>query len=193
MLRLPPNVFGLWHEGAISMRRRVLQVAVAALLLLTGTIGSQTAASAADPKPHGGGTLLGKEVKKADINSKALVSECDTFGNPDPQFSASNSTLHWGLRTECTGSVASQSLSGDLYTVVGNGDNQHNVWQDFGSSSSLTWYTSFSIVRSCILRVTGRWTIHWHHTTVWANGTALNIRTIYPVVVWYRRGLVSFG
>src|SRR3954471_5091783 len=94
-------------RGRFAVRHRVAQVAVAALVLLAASIAAQTAASAADPTPHGGGTLIGRDVKGADVNSKgsdvnakALVSECDIFGSPDPQFSASNSTFHWGLRAE---------------------------------------------------------------------------------------------
>jgi hypothetical protein len=143
-------------------KRRAVTVILAAFALLAANLAIPSMATAA-PKPVPGGVLLGRDIvtkQGARQANPAVVYECDIYGNPDPQYSASNSTVHWGIRSSCNFTPSEQSVSGTLYTVVGGTEN----WQDAGSASSLTDYVDFSRTQTCTVRFSEDWTVYWTHS-----------------------------
>lgn len=125
------------------MRVRAI-TAIAAVLASLLTVGLIAGPAAADParSPGPGPSLIkiGPDAR-ASIQSDNLA--CIGSLAPEPQYSGTNKTLHWGGRIDCN-RVAALTFEGWLYQVVGAGDNERYVQEDhiptqFATTQSKGW------------------------------------------------------
>jgi hypothetical protein len=145
------------------MKRRVWRrgIVVIALAVVAASLTLAAPASAA-PKPTPGGGHIsikkGDHLKNGTI-APAAVSCTGTF-TPVPQHSTSGGTygtVHWGGHLNCVGTPGNGHFAEYLYTVVGTGDNEHQVLEDSNGWSGITGSDGTSWYTACYLRTSTRW------------------------------------
>jgi hypothetical protein len=104
---------------------------------------------------------------------------CWANAAPVPQYSSSggtSGTVHYGAQIICN-TVGTLWFELKLYTVVGSGENQHNVWQETRTLGPLVDYArGSSWFEPCFGNASTRWITSRQPT--W-NGVAFN-----PPIQW---------
>lgn len=100
---------------------------------------------------------------------------CSGEQAPEPQFSPSNQTIHWGYKVICN-SATSISIIDTLYVVEGTGDNEHNVEQGEVTNSGVAPNLVVGTFHACGGSVRTRWI-----TESWAKA---NNSPVNPYPAW---------
>jgi hypothetical protein len=87
------------------------------------------------------------------------VDECNSYANPSPQYSSTGGTygtVHWGGKVICT-EVGEIYISTNLYTIQGNGDNEHYVFEDEKVLDQVGSYVGGTWTTACLSSTSTRW------------------------------------
>src|SRR5262245_3916948 len=112
---------------------------------------------------------LASKQKDAHPNLSSAPGDIACIGqfNPQPQFSSSGGvygTFHWGGKVTYNwpGTIF---INVRIYTIQGNGDNQHYVFEDEGSTQPTVAFTDGrSWFNACLNNVSHRWIAAAHFT-----------------------------
>jgi hypothetical protein len=122
-------------------------ILLAASVTLAGLVAPQPAHAAAPPAP-------------STFAAADNVVDCIAQFNPVPQKSSSGGTfgtVHWGGKLSCVGDPGSLHSVVTLYSVVGTGDNQHNVQEDQHTLNAIGLTVGNSWFTACL----GTTSTHW--------------------------------
>lgn len=92
----------------------------------------------------------------ATASAAAVDLHCTGEAAPAPQYSASNHTIHWGLKVICNQPAYIQ-IHDDLLEVVGHGDHEHYVEMDFAVKRGTATNLTASDHHRCGSSVATRW------------------------------------
>lgn len=154
--------------------KRTTTIAVAALISAVGLVPVDVA-SAAKSDPNG--TARATASAPATDNSTEATLRCAGYDAPSPTYSSSNQNFSWGMKTICNYVDPNLFIHTWLYSIVGTGDHEEQVYQDDiiknGAGSTLTATTN----RKCLVRTTGRWIVKTY-------ASAETIGNMIPYPAW---------
>jgi hypothetical protein len=135
------------------LTRLTRTLAASALIAVVLAVAALAAPAAFAAAPHPAATT------DAPVLTDSVV-DCIAQFNPVPQKSTSGGTfgtVHWGGKLSCVGDPGSLSSTVKLYTVVGTGDNQHNVPEDTHTLSAIGLTVGNSWFTACLGTTSTRW------------------------------------
>jgi len=129
----------------LRTKKRAIIAAVLSLL----TIGSIATPAGAAPNPS---------APPADRAGTDAVPFCYGSAAPDPQYSASNNRVHWGVKGNCNYTAELYILT-RLWTIVGSGDHERMEFQLFDDNHCVATNCIAGGNPICLVRTTGRWIV----------------------------------
>lgn len=144
------------------MMRRFALIAVLACSTLVLPSSAQADQPPIPGPPGGAPTVSQKWQIGSDLTSSSSTLVPDAWAGVcvgefvNPQYSASNHTLHWGGEQSCT-TPMDQTLTLNLFKVVGSGDRETYSKIATGTFVGVAWQAYVQKYRNCSGTVSTRW------------------------------------
>jgi hypothetical protein len=134
--------------------RRYAAVATTLAAAIVGVIAMSVPVTAAPS-----GAVAGNVRHPNLVTSTGGPYDCAANGNPDPQYSSSNRTLHWGIRVDYCSATTTVQIKGALQELDGGSWYTQDKYPSSGWKTTIGagWGTTRSI--NCVSNVPHQWRI----------------------------------